>query len=228
MKRIIAMMICFSLIFSLTACSDSPSEEEVRGTQITNEQVPEEEEVEAAKAFSMGETEGLVYENEFIGIGCTLEDGWRFFTDKEIRALNNAATNIATEEYKELLEEADIVYDMYAMGDNQIESINVNLEKVDSLTLERLNLEDNYEAIMPLIRDNYENMGYENITTELGTISVDGEERVCLCLSAEMGGFKMYLKQFSIKCDGYLANLTVGAPEEETVDSIIDRFYFID
>ena len=84
MKKLLATMLCAVMMISLVACSGSPSEEEVRGEQTSNEESQDESEVESTEEFSLGETENLVYENKFIGIGCKLESDWYFYNDEEI------------------------------------------------------------------------------------------------------------------------------------------------
>ena len=109
MKKLIVIMLCLMMMTSLIACSKSPSEGEVRGEQTTNEKTQEESEAETSeKEFSLGETDGLVYENKFIGIGCTLEDNWSFYSDEEIMELNNYTADVAGEDYEKIMEGADL------------------------------------------------------------------------------------------------------------------------
>ena len=136
MKKWMTMILSFMMALLLVACSGA--EEDVRGEQSESETIEE-------KEFSMGETDGLVYENKFIGIGCTLEDDWYFYTDDEIMALNNYTAGVAGEEYVEIMEGSDLIYDMYAMNDNQYDNINVNLEKMNRSELDSLVIADAFE-----------------------------------------------------------------------------------
>lgn len=228
MKKLIAIMLCSGMMMSFGACSAFSSEEEIRGEQISNEEVLEENEIEnTEQEFSMGKTEDLVYENKFIGIGCTLENNWHFYSDEEIMELNNYTADVAGEEFEEIMQNADLIYDMYAISDNQLDNINVNLEKMSKLRLGSLIIEDELEKGIPVLEDAFKNMGYSNFQAELDTVSIEGEELTCLYTSAEIDGLKMYQKIFPIKCNGYLATITVTTYEENTVDSIMERFYFI-
>ncbi len=251
MKKLIAIMLCSVMTASLVGCSDlfetftdSVSEEDVRGEQITNKESVEEdseekdateesetEETETEnneKEFSMGKTDGLVYENEFIGIGCALDSNWRFYSDEEIMELNNFATDAAGEEFEKLLQEANIIYDMYATSDNELDNINVNLEKMSKLQLNKLVIKDTLEQTIPMLRDAYSNMGYTDFQAELDTVNIEGEEIDCLSMSAQIDGLNVYQKTFGIKCNGYLASITVTAYKENTVDSIVEKFYFVE
>jgi len=227
MKKIIVIILCFSMMLSLAACFNSSSEEDIRGNQFSSEKVPEDSKTENTEEFSRGKTENLVYENEFIGIGCALESNWRFYSDEEIMEINNVTAGIAGEEFEEILQEADIIYDMYAINENQLDNINVNLEKMSKLILDSLVIEDALEGNISILKDAFSNMGYSDLQAELDTVNIEGEELTCLYTSGEINGLKMYQKIFSVKCNGYLATFTITTYEENTVDSIIERFYFI-
>lgn len=250
MKKLIAIMLCSVMSVSLVGCStffetitDSASEEDVRGKQISNKESEEDtvkendtEETETEnnetetneKAFSIGKTDGLVYENEFIGIGCNLESDWRFYSDEEIKELNNISLELAGEDFEKMMEEAEVIYDMYAVSDNEMDNIVVNLEKANKLLINQLNLRDNLEDTIPMIESGLGNMGYTNLETNLDTITIEGKELDCLCVSGEINGLKLYQKTFPIKCNGYLANVTVTTYDENNIDSIIEKFYFVD
>ena len=220
MKKLIVMTLCLTMMSSFAGCSETPSKE-ASGEQVENEVVSE-------KEFSMGEIDGLVYENEFIGIGCELEDEWSFMSDEEIKELNNITADVAGEEYEELLEDAELIYDMYAIGGNQLDSINVNLEKYDKVTLDSLVVEDALENTIPILEKSFGNMGYTDIETYLDKINIAEEEFTCLYLTGEIEGVRIYQKVFPIKCNGYLANVTITTYEEDRVDSLAERFYFVE
>lgn len=248
MKKLIAIMLCSVMTVSLAGCStffetitDSASEEDVRGKQITNKESDEDpveenetDETETSetetneKEFSIGKTDGLVYENEFIGIGCNLESNWRFYSDEEIKQINNISVELAGEDFEKMMENAEVIYDMYAVSDNEMDNIVVNLEKSNKLLINQLNLRDNLENSIPMIESALGNMGYTNLETELDTITIEGKELDCLCVSGEINGLKMYQKGFAIKCNGYLANISVTTYDENNADSIIENFYFVD
>ena len=228
MKKITAIMLCLIIMISFVACSGSPTEEEVRGEQISNEESLEESDMEnSEEEFTIGKTENLVYENTFIGIGCTLESNWYFYSDEEIMELNNYTASVAGEEFEEIIKEADLIYDMYAISDNQLDNINVNLEKMSKSSLDNLVIEEALQGSISILKDSYSNIGYSDIRAELDTVDIEGKEFTCLSVSGEIEGLKMYQKTFPIKCNGYLANITITTYEENTVDSIAERFYFV-
>ena len=178
--------------------------------------------------FSLGDVTGLNYENEFIGIGCNLPADWMFFTDEQIRELNNITTDLAGEEYKEVVANASLVYDMYAMSTtNQINNINVNLEKGNPVTIAMTDLEDVIENSLPLLKQGIENMGGSVVSSEIGSVTVDGTEFTCMTNIMEVNGITMYQLSFLKKCNGYIASISIGATDENTLNDIIDCFYVI-
>lgn len=229
MKKLIVIMLCLMMMTSLIACSKSPSEEEVRGEQTTNEKTQEESEAETSeKEFSLGETDGLVYENKFIGIGCTLEDNWSFYSDEEIMELNNYTADVAGEDYEKIMEGADLVYDMYAVSGDLQNNMNVVLEKMNQVLLDHLVIEDSLEAAMPVMKETFADIGYADLQAELDTISIEGKEFTCLYTTGEINGVTAYQKTFPIKCNGYLANITITTYGEDKVDELAERFYFVE
>lgn len=223
MKNIITILLALAVLLSFSACSFITKQEDIRGDQIVNDGSSSSTEQE----FSLGEAKGLTYENKFIGIGCTLDSDWTFYTDEQIKELNNISSDVAGDDLKEILENASIVYDMAAGRSNGLDNINVNLEKMNAITLAALDLAENYETAYSLVEESYVNMGYTDISHEITTAKIDGEDHTALRITAEINGMKLYQKLISIKCSGYLANITVSTYEEDTVDAILDKFYTV-
>jgi len=201
-----------------TNVTDAP-EIDVTDAPDTNVKEPE---------FSLGAVEGINYENKFIGIGCNLPSDWVFFTDEQIMELNNYVADIAGGGFEEAMKNASLVYDMYAMSTtNQINNINVNLEKGNPATIAMTDLEDVFENSLPLLKQSIENMGGSVISSEIGSVTVDGTEFTCMTNIMEANGITMYQLSFAKKCNGYIANISIGATDENTLNDIIDCFYVI-
>lgn len=237
MKRVFALLLVIAILFSFSACTNNDAD--IRGeqstnspstseTQSTNGSSEEETTTPSTEEFSLGSSNGLTYENKFIGIGCTLESGWTFYTDEQIKELNNLATDLAGEEYQEAIKNSTVIYDMYAVSDDQMSNMNVNLEKVNPLTLAVLDIETNYETAYSTLKQAFENVGYTDVTYEIGSVEIAGTEHKCLNISAQISGIAMYETIISIKCNGYLANITVTTLNENTIDSILANFYAVE
>ena len=125
------------------------------------------------------------------------------------------------------MQEADLIYDMFAISDNQLDNINVNLEKMNKSALDSLVIEDVLKESILTIQDVFSNMGYTDLQAELDMVNIEGKNINCLYMSGKINDLKMYQKIFQIKCIGYLATITITTYEENTVDSIVEKFYFV-
>lgn len=193
---------------------------------LTRPETAEESPEAAKKEFSLGKTEGTVYENEFIGFGCDLGEGWVFRTDEEIKALNNVTQTIVGEEYVEILKQADTVYDMLAA--KGVDNINVNLKKSDEQAIAAINNAVYYKLIAPAAVEMLESMGCENVSYEVIEITVDGVTRNAIHLTSNFLGVNMYQTVFQHASNGYIATVTVTTCTEDTTFDIIGKFYWLD
>ena len=178
--------------------------------------------------FTLGTVEGNVYENTFIGIGCTLGSDWTYYSDEKIREINNAAASLAGEEFRQMMANATVVYDMYAAHSNQINTVVVNLEKVDKVQLAVLDLEENLKNTIPALKQSLGNMGFTNFITEIGKVKIGDTDVVCLNVTSSLGEFKMYQTLVTIKCNGYLACLTFSGESFESINRALSCFYWLD
>lgn len=172
-----------------------------------------------------GQTEGISYKSSFIGIGCELASGWRFYTDAEIRQLNESASILGGDAYEDALKNAQVLYDMFAVGSNGMDNINVVLEKVDAKLLSKLDIRDNFEATIPTLKETFTNMGYRNIACSIDTFWFGGEELDCLQTTAVIEGTTIYQTIFSIKCNGYLASVSVTSYGTDRTNELLGYFY---
>ncbi len=174
-----------------------------------------------------GTISDLTYENDFIGIGFTLPESWVFYNDEQIRALNNVTADMIGDEYKAILENAAVFYDMFASDAQGLNSININFEKVNPFQLALLDIGENFALIAPTLGTMFENMGYTDFTYEVSELTIDGETFDCLHTSAKISGITLYQTALAIKCDGYLANITVATYISDTRAELLDGFYIL-
>ncbi len=221
MKKILAFLLTLSMLFVLCACG---AEEQ---PPVEPEQPPVEEPVEPVKEFSPGVVEDGVYRSEFLSMGFTLPEGWEFYTREQIMEFNNAAYDTAGEEYQEIVESADIVFDMYASGPAG-DSVNVTLEKLDEATLEALDIKENFALLEDTFRTSFENMGLTDITFDIMDISVDGREMPAMLLTGRIDGVEMYQLQFNAKYPGYLAAVTAVTLYEDGTQQLLDDVFWLE
>lgn len=226
MKKIIGFLLLFTLIFTVCGCQNNDID--VRGkyendttnvsSDISNDTNSSTEE------FSLGKITGNVYKSDFIGISYKLDENWTFYNDEQIKELNKIAVDMAGDEVEELLKKANIVYDMYATDGDQVNNININLEKINTSQLLLLDIAENFKTGVPILKDGFKNMGYENINCEIIDVEVDGKTLDALHTTAEINGVNMYQTIFQKKCNGYLASITITTYFEDTISNLIDNF----
>ncbi len=237
MKRIIGVLLLLILTLAIVGCSventeirgeygndsESISEDILNDTSdVTGETTSSEVE------FSMGNVDGNVYESDFIGIGYKLDEGWSFYDDDQIKELNQLTVDLAGEDYEEIIKNATIVYDMYATDNDQLNNVTVNLEKAGALQIMAVDLEEVMKSTIPIFKSTFENMGYQNVNCETGSVEVDGETLTALHTVAEINGVNMYQTLFQKKCNGYIASIGVTTYFEDRVSNLIENFYWLD
>ncbi len=216
MKKLLAIILVICLAFTLTACGSLNSDDDdIRGEQIGNNNASNYSTDSASndetenKDFEMGKTNGLVYENKFIGIGCKLNSDWTFYTDEEIRELNNFSFDLAGDEIKEIASNAQIVYDMLASSSDSLSNININLEKIPNVQLATLDIAKNFELIFPTIENGLKNMGCTSVEYTIGSVKIGGKNFTTMFLDSKAENVEIHQALINIKCNGYLASITI-------------------
>ncbi|MBQ6808077.1 MAG: hypothetical protein IJP07_02780 [Firmicutes bacterium] len=216
MKKFISCLLAFVLLLCFAACTNE-------GQSAKEQTIPREE-----REFSLGRVDGNIYESEFIGIGCTLDQEWSFYSEEQIKTLNNVAEDMLPEDFLEAVKDVMVIYDMYALGENQLDTISVNLEKVDKTALAALDLSENYEKAIPILMQSFENMGYTDVSYEISSLRVEDQDFPSLRTCVKANGVTVYQEAFSIKCNGYIANVTLTAYNEDNIDALVENFYLLD
>ena len=216
MKKLFCMVLALVMLLGICACG-----EDVRGT-IGDGDTSNFDETE----FSLGNAEGTTYKNDFLGLRFTLPEGWTFYTDQQILELNNLTGEYLDEDAAELLENASIIYDMYAINASNSSNVNVNLEKLSLAQMAALNLQQTLEAQLPTIRSTYANMGYTDVEASYQKVIVGGKTYDGLRLVAKINGTDFFATAFTFAKGLYLANVTVCTMQVDQTDLLLDQFTF--
>ncbi len=203
------------------ATSEDATSEDV--TSDESSQAPSDE-----KELELGNVSGSAYVSDFIGVRYNLDDGWFFYNDEQIKTLNNFAQDLVGDELAEAIKNANIIYDMYATEETQLNNVIINLEKVNPIQLTLLDLKENLKNTIPSVKDGLAAVGYSNINGEVIEIEVDGKTVDAIRITAEIYGVKMYQIMFQKKCSGYLACMGVTTMMEDNTAALLDNFQWID
>ena len=211
MKKFLSLLLVGLMLLSLCGCF---GDQDVRG-EVEGGNDPE---------FSLGTAKSGTYKNDFLGISCTLPSGWTFYSDKEIRELNNLTMDMLDEDIAERLEKANIIYDMFATCQTTGSNMNVVLEKLSTAQTIKLDIKATLEAQFDTLKSSYESMGYTNISVKYQKVKVDGKEFDGLRLTAKIQGIDFYTTMFAFKKSNYLANVTICSLQTDQTGTVLGYF----
>ena len=217
MKKVFCIILSMLMLLSLFGCTGNTDPEDIRGEVSGTTEGNQEEKPE----FSLGDTTGSTYTNNFLGISCTLPEGWVFYTDEQMKELNNLVGDYMDEEVAEQLKNATIIYDIIAQNTTDGSSINVAMEKLNVIQIVSLDVKKALEAQIDGIKSTYANIGYTDVQVEYQKLTVDGKEFDSLKIQAKVQGLDFTGVLFAFPKGDYLANVTVCSLSADTVNSVI-------
>ncbi len=238
MKTLAVLLLSAAILLSAAACSGnddvttSPESKPISTdtsavtdaeTEAETDAVTEEE-----KDLSLGNVNGNTYKNDFIGIGCTLGDGWVFYNQEQIAQLNGIAHSYFDEDYLEQVKNSTIFYDMYALNESTSAKINLCLEKCTDLTVLLTDMDEVFTDIVGEMESLFVNSGGTNFKYELRDVKIGGETFRGMDIYVEINDVPTYETMFCIKSNEYLAYACVFSYIENTTDDILGEFFIID
>ena len=217
MKKILCLLLVSVLLFSLCGCFGS--DKDVRGEVTSATQSQE------VTEFSFGKTASNTYKNDFLGLSCTLPEEWSFATDEEILELNSITKDALDEDLTEVLENADLIYDMNA-STAEGSNVNVNLQKLSLAQVATLDIKKELESQIDMIKSSYESMGFTKTEAVYEKVKVDGKDVDALKITANIQDYSFYGVSFSFRKGNYLATATVGAMGTDKTAEYLGYFKF--
>ncbi len=219
MKRFLTVLLAMALVMSFASCSKD--EGDVTGSVETSTQTS----AETDEAFEKGGVSQQTYKNEFIGIGCTLDDDWTFYTDDQIAQLNGIAADAMDEEVAEMIANATIIYDMFAENTATAENVNINLEKLTRAKVLMLDIETTFKSQTPSLKSTYENMGATEFSYTIEKTSFTGKDQVSMKVKAKINGVDMYQTMVALKTGQYLTNICATSYQTDTTEEVLGKFF---
>jgi len=163
-------------------------------------------------------------DNDYFGISCTLPSDWIFYTDEEIRELNNIAMGALEEDISDLLKNATVIHDMFAKNSNGFCSTNTTMEKLSALQVLTLDLKTNIERLLPALEQSYANMGYTNIQSSYTKVTVDGKEYDGMTSTCQLQGINCYTLSFCYIKNSYLVNVNVTSFITDETETLLSYY----
>lgn len=218
MKKLLSLFLILVMVLAFCGCEDEKDVKKKTPSTVTTQN---------DNGFSIGTVDGKTYRNEFLGLSFTIPDGWTFYTQEQILQLNQLTSNMVSEEIAEALENANVVYDMFAQELTTGSSINVVLEKQSAEIIETLDIKNALELQVPTIKATYTGIGYTDINTEYQKVTLDGKEFDALYLTAKLNGTDMYCYAICYKITSRLVNVTVCTMGTNNLDTLLECFTLI-
>ena len=248
--KLLALLLALVLVFACTACgkkdvsgtvttdsnaSDASDANDTDDTSDTAEAAAPAEETDTAEAdtaedgsaaVAPGSVSGGVYENDFLGIACKLDDTWTFYDEDQILALNNITQDLyeGTDFESYFDENTSYFTDMYAQSEDASKTINIVIESigVQNATL----TEASYvELCLDTLVSALEQAGMENVTANGSSMTFAGAEHATIQISAEYQGVSMYETIVCLKQGLYMSSITSCTWGENTTEDVLANFY---
>lgn len=243
MKRIVSLILAAMMLLSMTACGSKPAD--VRGevetvaateAQIQGEvetapatEAPETEPAEEAEEaeevdVQLGTTDSNTYTNKFLKLRCTLGSDWEFYTDEEIRELNQLTQDSLSDQYAEMVKNADTLQDMYAINNETGETVNITISKMSLFAGAVLTTEDYADMAIPQLGPALESAGMTDVQVSKDTISFTGEDTTVLRITCKVDGYDLFETMAVLKRGAYIVCITSASYVEDTTMGALNAF----
>ena len=232
MKKIITLILILSLVLCGCGGSKEPAGQVTPQTEASATEAPQAEE----KALSIGRIEGGVYTNEYIGIGCEMDENWSIYSAEELQQLpGNVQELMEGSDMAEAMESYPQIFDMQAENVNDLLSVNVVYTKVgmqERLMYATMSEEDVIDTVLAqsdMIIQSYEQAGMTIKTMEKIKVTFLGEEHFATYTEAESQGVPIYMVQLmNYHLGAYGVTMTCTSYMENNTQTILDMFYVVE
>lgn len=249
MRRIVSLILAAMMLLSMTACGSKPADVrgevetvaateaqiqgEVETTPATEapetepaEEATEPEQAEEAEEVDvqLGTTASNTYTNKFLKLRCTLGSDWEFYTDEQIRELNQLTQDSLSDQYAEMVKNADTLQDMYAINNETGETVNITISKMNLFAGAVLTTEDYADMAIPQLGPALESAGMTDVQVSKDTISFTGEETTALRITCKVEGFDLFETMAVLKRGAYIICITSASYVEDTTMGALNAF----
>lgn len=231
MEKKCTLLLALALALSLAACGGASQPE---GTPApTEEPTPEPTKEPLMAEGIIGEFDDAsdTYTNEYLGIGCKVDDGWRVFSKEEIAELMRIdADSMTDEDLASRLENAQVVMPFYALSDDGLMSMSITVQDLGIFS--SLIDEQSYlDSSVSQVTQDLEAAEVTDVETEVGTLTFLGEERSYIKAhglkkfeDADLS-YDLYELMVYVKTDTSMVVFTISSGYSENTEKVLDLFY---
>lgn len=232
MKKLISIVLCLLILFATVSCSADNGSQKGDGAGQSASTADADNNITKAPAdelVELGTVDGRRYENTFVGIGTKLPEAWEYYSETQLKKLNNCAEDMPEDEYIAKVSKATAVIDMYAFHKNGTGTIEVTMEKIPEKDLSTFKLEDYYEKYKSAYETYYKDMGYKDIAFTTESISFSGHDATALKMTAKDTLDTDVYQIFVAGLKGnYCYCISLTSFEEDQTGIVSDFFYAIE
>lgn len=160
--------------------------------------------------FTLGTLEKQSYKNEFLGMGCLLPGNWVYLEQDRMDKL--------------VVEDGEICA-MYATASER-EVLRLDFRPMDQELLKDLDLTQfcrDYLSKQSPFLSSESDPAYDSYTTP--SISVSGQSLTGLVRTVTWHGNTVIFAAFAIKCNGYVARISIATAYANRIETIMSWFY---
>ncbi len=207
MKRIIALVLSFVLIMAV-ACH---IEAFAQGTTLT-----------------FGKTDGAVYTNEYLNLGCCL-DGWHYLTAGEIAKMNSQGLDRLPDELESFVRENQSFILMFAESESKQQNVNIVVsyapdakELADILGMKAIVNSMYSQTVAGQI-----SLGRKNPRVSVVSDSISGETVYGMDIIYEESGTDVYQRGIILVVRDYVVSITATGDSTKDLENIIHSFFYL-
>ena len=187
---------------------------------------------ENGKTTSLGRVQEGVYVNEYIGISCTLDSGWEFYTAEELQEFPEDVKGmfegtIAEEQINAL----SYITDMSAENLEELATMNIIYQKMslyEATAFKNLNYEKVVDVVLSqkdVMIDTYEQAGISVSELDKKFITFCGEKRAVIHMVGEYSEVPYYVVQLlNYDLGNYSTTITLASFVEDKTEELASLF----
>lgn len=186
--------------------------------------------------LTLGEYEGGVYTNRYLGLGCTLDSDWVFYSAEELQEIpGDVASAMDGTDLGSLMEDYQQLMDMRADNAQDLAMINVLYtklplqERLAYLAMSEEELIDSVLAQSELMIEAYTQSGITVNEFKKVSVTFLGEQHWATWMDAAVEEIPYYVLQiYDYTAGQYGATITLGSYVEDNTGALLELFYEVE
>ena len=261
MKKLAALLLAALMLMSMLAgCGDDPTDiggnvnplESTNGTEnngsnvtppedpTNNTTTPDEstapQDPTDDNPLSIGRMEGGTYTNQYIGITCTLDKTWTFYSAEELQELPGQVEDLFDgSQLGDMMKDMEKIIDMQAECVADLTTMNIVYQKLsmkDRLTYATMTEGQIIDTILSqqdLLEEAFSQAGITVKSMSKKTVTFADKERTAVYIVAEIQGIAYYILQLhNYQLGEYSATITLGSYVDDKTADLLPLFSAIE